>query len=91
MNEDVIPTSPLNCFICENPEMPAQKLAQVTPKGYPTLLSYAEHVGNATIVERMKEALNVRSLRYHLECKRDLYNKFVKVTTKSTRKCDLFS
>uniref|UniRef100_UPI00358E1F55 uncharacterized protein n=1 Tax=Myxine glutinosa TaxID=7769 RepID=UPI00358E1F55 len=33
----------------------------------------------------MKEAWNVARLRYHLECKRDLYNKSVKVTMKSTR------
>lgn len=37
----------------------------------------------------MKEAWNVG--RYHLECKCDLYmQKSVKVTMKSTRKCDLF-
>ncbi|KAJ8389307.1 hypothetical protein AAFF_G00121720 [Aldrovandia affinis] len=33
----------------------------------------------------MKEAQNVGRLRYHMECRCDLYNKSVQVTTKSTR------
>lgn len=84
------PAPPLNCFICDGPETPAQKLAQANPKGYPTLLAYAEAVVNAKILEHMKQAWNVGRLRYHAECKRDLYNKSVKVTRKSTRKCHLF-
>jgi len=66
---------------------PAQKLVQATPKGYPTLLEYAEAIGNATILECMKESWNIRKLRYHFGCKRDLYNKSVKVTLESFRKC----
>uniref|UniRef100_UPI00358FF9DE uncharacterized protein isoform X2 n=1 Tax=Myxine glutinosa TaxID=7769 RepID=UPI00358FF9DE len=85
MDVDIIPAPLLNCFICEGPETPAQKLAQATPNGYPTRLAYAEAVGNATILERMKEAWNVGRLRYHFECKRDLYNMSVKVPMKSTR------
>lgn len=76
-----------HCFICEGSETPAQKLVHVTPKGYPTLLGYAEAIGNATILERMKESWSVRRLRYHFECKRDLYNKSVKASLKTTRKC----
>ena len=90
MDMDNIPASSLNCFICEGPETPVQKLAQATPKGYPTLLAYPEAVGNATMLERMKEAWNDARLRYHVECKRDLYNKSVKATLKSSHKCDMF-
>ena len=54
MNVDNSPASPLNCFICDGPETLAQKLTQATPKGYPTLLAYAEAVGNATILEPIK-------------------------------------
>ncbi len=46
------PSPTLNCFICESPEKPAQKLAQATPEGYPTL---AEAVANATILKSEKE------------------------------------
>lgn len=42
MDINTIPTPPLNCFICEGPESPAQKLAQLTKKGYPTLSAYAQ-------------------------------------------------
>ena len=87
---DVIPTPLLNCCICDGPETPAQKLVQATPIGYPALLAYAEAIGNAAIVERMKEAYKFKRLRYHRESRRDLYNESVKVTTKSTRKCDSF-
>ncbi len=80
--------APLICFICGGPETPVQKLVQVTQKGYSTLLTYAEVVGNAIILERM-EAWNVGRLRYHFECKRDLYNMSVKVTKKSARKYGL--
>ena len=90
MAVDDIHAPPLNCFICEGPETSAQKLAHATPKGYPTLLAYAEAVGNATMLERMKEAWNVTRLKYHIECKRDLYNKSAKATLKSSRKFDLF-
>jgi len=76
-----------HCFICEGPETPTQKLAQVTSKGYHTLLAYAEAVEDAAILEHMKESWSDRKLRYHFECRRDLYNKSVKVTSKSTRKC----
>ena len=89
MDVDDIPATPLNCFICEGPETPAQKLAQATPKGYPTLLAYAEAVGNATMLEHMKKAWNVARLRYHIECKRDLYNKSAKATLTSSSKVSL--
>ena len=89
MDVDGIPAPPLNCFICESSETAPQKLAQGTSKGYPSLLQYAEAVGNDSILERMKEAWNVGRLRYHLECKRDLYNQSVKARKRSTRKCDL--
>ena len=90
MDVDVIPTPLLNCCICDGPETPAQKLVQITPIDYTALLLYAEAIGNAAIVERMKEACKFNRLRYHRECRRDLYNESVKVTTKSTRKCDSF-
>ena len=54
------------------------------------LLAYAEAIRNAAIVERMKEACKFKRLRYHRECRCDLYNESVEVTTKSTRKCDSF-
>ena len=86
---DNIPAPLLNCFICGDPEMPARKLLQVTPKGYTTLLAYAEAVGDATVLERMKEAWTVGRLRYHFKCRCDLYNKSVKATMNSTRKYNL--
>ena len=75
-----------NCCICDGPETPLQKLVSATPRGYPALLGYAEGVGDVTVVERMKEACKVEKLTYHKECRRDLYNKSVKVIRKSTRK-----
>ena len=75
------------CFICDGPpETPAQKLVKVTPKGYPTLLAYAEAVGSSTVLEHLKKSWHAGRIRYHFECKRDLYNQSVKITLKSTRK-----
>ena len=74
------------CFICDGPETPAQKLVKVTPKGYSTLLAYAEAVGSSTVLEHLKKSWHAGRLRYHFECKHDLYNQSVKVTLKSTRK-----
>ena len=88
MDEDAIPTSLLNCCIYDGPETPTQKLAivQAAPKVYPTLSGYAEAIGNAEILDHMKEACKAGGMRYHKECKRDLYNESVKVNKKSIRK-----
>ena len=75
------------CFICEGLETPAQRMVKVTPKDYLTLLAYAEAVKSATILEHLKESWHAGRLRYHFECKCDLYNKSVKVTLKLTCKC----
>ena len=86
IDEDAIPTSLLNCCICDDSETPTQKLVQATPKVYPTLSGSAEAIGNAEILDHMKEACKAGGMRYHKECKRDLYNKSVKVNKKSIRK-----
>ena len=80
MDIDIISAPLLKCFICEDSETPARKLLQVTPKGYPTLLAYAEAIGDATVSESMKEAWSVGRLRYHFKCRSDLYDKSVKAT-----------
>ena len=49
MDIDIISAPPLKCFICEDSETPARKLLQVIPKGYRTLLAYAEAIGDATV------------------------------------------
>ncbi len=69
------------CFICGGPEAPTQKLVLATSKGYHGLLGYLETVGNAEILKRLNEAYEVKSVRYHRQCKCDLYNESVKVTT----------
>ena len=51
--------NPLTCVCCEGSEALAAKLAQATAKGYRTLLSYVEAIGDAAILERLKEAQNV--------------------------------
>ncbi len=81
-----VATPLLNCFICEEPETPTKIISQVTLKGYPTLLAYAKVLGDATILERMKKAWSIGKLRYHVECKRDMYNKAVKANMESNRK-----
>jgi len=70
-------------FICEGPETPAQNLIKGTPKGYPTVLAYAEAVENPAILEHLNEAWHAArlSMRYHNECKHDLYNKSDKVNS----------
>ena len=82
MDEDVIPTSLLNCCICDGPETPTQKLVQATSKVYPALSGYAEAIGNVEILDHMKEAFEVGGMRYHKDYKRDLYNESVKVNKK---------
>ena len=44
------------CFIitCDGPETPAQKLVKVTPKGYATLIAYAEAAESSTVLEHLK-------------------------------------
>ena len=54
------------CFICDGPETP-------------TLLAYAEAAGSSTLLEHLKKSWNSGRLRYHFECKCDLYNQSVKV------------
>ncbi len=71
------------CFICGGPETPTQKLVLATSKGYHGLLGYVETVGNAEILKRLNEAYEVKSVRYHRQCKCDLYNESVKVTTEA--------
>ena len=72
------------CFICDGPELPAQKLVKVTPKGYPYLLiayicrSYWKFYS----FRAFEKSWHALRLRYQ---KRDLYNKSVKITLKSTR------
>ncbi len=59
-------------------------------KGYHGLLGYVETVGNAEILKRLNEAYyEVKSVRYHRQCKCDLYNESVKVTTEATGKYTL--
>ncbi len=69
------------CFICGGPETPTQKLVLVTSKVYHGLLGYVETVANAEILKRLNEAYEVKSVRYRKQCKCDLYNESVKVTT----------
>lgn len=83
---DAIPTPLTVCSICGGPETEAQKLVQATSKGYPALLGYAEAAGNTGILDRIKEACRTKEVRYHRECKRDLFNKSVKAAAKSTCK-----
>ena len=65
--------------------MSGRKLARVTAKGYGTLLSYAEADENATIMERLKDSKTVGRQRYHMECRRDLFNKYSWITVQLTR------
>ena len=53
---------------------------RVTAKGYGTLLSYAEADENTTILERFKDSKTVRRQRYDMKCRRDLFNKYTRIT-----------
>ena len=86
MDVDASPTLLHCCCICDGPETSAQKLMKALPKGYSALLGYAEAIGNSAVLECIKEACKVESVRYHKECRLELYNNAVKVKTKSTRK-----
>ena len=72
MDEGTIPTTLLNCCICDVPETPTQKLVQPTPRGYPALSGYAEAFGNVAILDHIKETYKVGGMRYHKECKCDI-------------------
>ena len=71
---DINHSPPVTCIICEGPEMSGRNLARVTAKGYGILLSYAEADENATNLERLKDSKTVGRQRYHMECRRDLFN-----------------
>ena len=90
MDVDIVPPPPFSCFICEGLETGTKKLTQATSRGYPSLLKYVEAVGNPDILARMKEAYDLGILKYHLECKTDLYNRYAQVVKASSSKCDLF-
>ena len=83
--DDINPAPPVTFIICEGPEMSGRKLARVTAKGYGNLLSYAEADENATIQERLYDSKTVGRQRYHIECRRDLLNKYARITVQLTR------
>ena len=65
--------------------MSGRKLARGTAKGYGTLLSNAEADENAIILERLKDSKTVGRQRYHMTCRRDLFNKHARITVQLTR------
>ena len=79
------PAPPFTCFIREGPEKLTGTLARLTNKDYGTLLAYEEAHEIATILESLKKSKNVETQRYHIKCRRDLFNKYAWFTLKSTR------
>lgn len=78
----------LRCFICGGPGTEIQNLSKVTQKGHPQMVSYSESVDDVALIRRLNEDWNNGDdpkLRYHLDCRTELYNRVKSISTGNRR------
>ena len=68
MDDDIIPMHNSTCFICDGPDLPAQRLIKANTNSYSTFLKHAEGIKKDAVLDRLKKGLKEENLMYHINC-----------------------